>query len=112
MPRNEEDFDMALDRLEEALEAAALARANAEAMEERRKQILAAMVVKHRGAGKGIGEAEHFARADETYKLAAAEWETANYDYRRTDARAEGKRLRFEAWRTMNATERARMNLR
>jgi hypothetical protein len=110
--RNEQDLDMALDRLEEALEGAAGARAHVEALDERRKQILAAMVVKHRGAGKGIGEAEHFARADETYKLAAAAWETANYDYRKTDAQAEGKRLRFEAWRTMNATERAKMNLR
>lgn len=110
--RNEQDFDLALDRLEEALEAAAEARARVEALDERRKQILAAMVVKHRGDGKGIGEAEHFARADDTYKLAAAEWETANYDYRRTDAKAEGKRLRFEAWRSLNATERAKMNLR
>lgn len=105
-------LDEALDALETALELAGEARAKVEALDERRKQILAAMVVKHRGDGKGIGEAEHFARADETYKLAAAEWETANYDYRRTDAKAEGKRLRFEAWRTMNATERAKMNLR
>jgi hypothetical protein len=109
---NEPDFDMALDSLETALEQAAEARGRAEAMEERRKQILAAMVVKHRGSGKGIGEAEHFARADETYKLAAAAWETANYDFRRADAKAEGKRLRFEAWRSLNATERAKMNLR
>ncbi len=105
-------LDEALEALESALENAANARAKVEALDERRKQILAAMVVKHRGDGKGIGEAEHFARADETYKLAAADWEVANYDYRRTDARAEGKRLRFEAWRTMNATERAKMNLR
>lgn len=110
--RNEPDLDMALDSLETALTDAAEARARAEAMEERRKQILAAMVVKHRGDGKGIGEAEHFARADPTYQLAAAEWETANYDWRRTDAKSEGKKLRFEAWRTMNATERAKMNLR
>jgi hypothetical protein len=105
-------LDVALDRLETALEDAAVARAKAEALEERRKQVLAAMVVKHRGAGKGIGEAEHFARADETYKAAAAEWELANYDYRKTDAQAEGKRLRFDAWRSLNATERAKMNLR
>ena len=110
--RNEEDFDMALDRLEESLEKAAEARANAEALDERRKQVLATMVVKHRGVGKGIGEAEHFARADETYKAAAAAWELANFDYRRLDAKAEGKRLRFDAWRSMNATERAKMNLR
>jgi hypothetical protein len=110
--RNTEDFDMALDRLEEALTGAASARARVEALDERRKQVLAALVVKHRGDGKGIGEAEHFARADPTYQAAAAEWELANYDYRKTDAAAEGKRLRFEAWRTMNATERAKMNLR
>lgn len=110
--RNEQDMDLALDRLEDALEQAAEARANAEALDERRKQVLATMVVKYRGDGKGIGEAEHFARADETYKAAAAAWELANFDFRKADAKAEGKRLRFEAWRTANATERAKMNLR
>jgi hypothetical protein len=107
-----EALERSIHGLEEALEEAATARAKVEALDERRKQILAAMVVKHRGDGKGIGEAEHFARADETYKLAAAEWEVANYDYRRTDARAEGKRLRFDAWRTQQSTERAKMGLR
>lgn len=106
------DLDRAIEALETTLETAAEARAKAEAMDERRRQVLAAMVVKHRGEGKGIGEAEHFARADETYKLAASEWEIANYDYRRTDAKAEGKRIRFEAFRTRAATERAKMQLR
>lgn len=110
--RNEPDLDMSLDRLEEALEKAAEAKANAEALDERRKQVLATMVVKYRGEGKGIGEAEHFARADETYKAAATAWELANFDYRRADAKAEGKRIRFDAWRTANATERAKMNMR
>ena len=110
--RNEPDWDLALDRLETGLVDAAEARAKAEALDERRKQVLAAMVVKHRGDGKGIGEAEHFARADPTYKAAASEWELANYDYRKTDAIAEGRRCRFDAWRSLNATERAKMNMR
>jgi hypothetical protein len=106
------NLDLALDNLETALEAAAEARATVEALDERRKQIRAAMFVKYRGEGKAIGEADNLALADPAYKLAAGEWEVANYDYRRSDAKAEGKRLRFEAWRTMNATERAKMNLR
>lgn len=106
------DIERAINGVEEALEAAAEARAKVEALDERRRQILAAMVVKHRGGGKGIGEAEHFARADPTYQAAASEWELANYDYRRTDAKAEAKRLRVDVWRTQQSTERAKMGLR
>lgn len=98
--------------LETALENAAEARATAEEQAERMKQIFSALVVHHRGEGKGIAEAEHNARASEEYKAASDKWVVANYEYRRTDAKAEAMRLRFEAWRTSNATERAKMNLR
>jgi hypothetical protein len=99
-------------QLETALDEAANARATAEEHAERMKQVLSALVVHHRGEGKGIAEAEHFAKASEEYRAAADKWVVANYAYRRTDAKAESMRLRFEAWRTANATERAKMNLR
>lgn len=37
---------------------------------------------------------------------------SANITWRRLDGKARGKELRFEAWRSMNATERAKMTLR
>ena len=98
--------------LETALEGAADARATAEEQQERLKQTFSALVVHYRGEGKGVAEAEHFARSSEEYRAASDKWIVANYEYRRTDAKAEGKRQRFEAWRTINATERAKMNLR
>lgn len=112
MRNDRDDIDMALDSLETALADAADARATSEAADERRKQVKAALVVKYRRDGKGIGEAGEFAMADPVYVEAANAWEDANYAYRRTDAKAEAKKLRFEAWRTANATERAKMNLR
>jgi len=108
----DDNLERSIASLETALEDAADARAKVEALEERRKQVLATMVVKYRADGKGIGECEHFARADPTYIAAASEWELANYDYRRTDSMAESKRLRFDAWRTNQSTERAKMQLR
>ena len=79
--------------LETALEDAATARATAEEHAERMKQVLSALVVHHRGEGKGIAEAEHFAKASNQYRTASDKWIVANYEYRRTDAKAEAMRL-------------------
>lgn len=98
--------------LETALESSADAKATAEEQQERMKQVYSTLVVHYRGDGKGVAEAEHFAKASEEYRAAADKWIVANYEFRRTDAKAEAMRLRFEAWRTANATERAKMNLR
>lgn len=108
----EERLEAALHGLGQAMEVAGEARAKAEALDERRKQIKAVMIVKFRGEGKGMAEAEAHALASETYKLAAGEWEIANYDYRAAEAKAKTRELAFEAWRTANANERARINLR
>ena len=105
-------LERALDALETALEAAGEARANAEALDERRRQVRAALIVKYRGQGKAVGEAAEFAMADPIYIEASDAWAEANYLYRRTDAKAEGKRARWETWRTQSATERAKMSLR
>ena len=105
-------LEQAIAGLETALEEAAEARAETEEYAERMKQVFSILVVHYRSEGKAIGESEHQARASAKYKEAADKWVLANYEYRKTDAVAEGKRLRFEAWRTANATERAKMNLR
>jgi hypothetical protein len=97
---------------ETLLEQAAIARAEAENADERRKQVEALMFIKHKDAGCSAAEAERRAKADPEYRQAAGDWMSANITWRRLDGKARGKELRFEAWRTMNATERAKMNLR
>lgn len=107
-----EALERSIAGLEEALQAAGEARAETEEYAERMKQVFSVLVVHYKGQGCGVGEAEHQARASPKYKEIADKWVLANYEYRKTDATAEAKRLRFEAWRTANATERAKMNLR
>lgn len=108
----DERLEASLDAMERALDDAGEARAMAEAMDERRRQVRAALIVKYRGGGKAVGEAGEFAMADPVYTEAADKWIDANYAYRRTDAKAEGKRARWDTWRTKAATERAKMQLR
>jgi hypothetical protein len=108
----EEAQERALGGIGTALETAAEARARAEEMDERRKQVKAAMIVHFRDEGSGIAEAEARALESKAYKDAASEWIAANYDHRRTEAKAEAQKLAFEAWRTANATARAQMGLR
>lgn len=108
----EEATERAMHGIGQALDAAADARAKAEELDERRKQVKCAMVVHYRDEGNGIAEAESRAMASAPYKEAAELWIAANYDYRRSDAKVERSKLAFEAWRTMNATQRAQMNLR
>jgi hypothetical protein len=50
--------------------------------------------------------------ADPVYSEAANVWQEANYAYRRTDAKAEGKRASWDSWRSRMALERAKMALR
>jgi hypothetical protein len=69
---------------------------------------------------RGIAEAEELfiaagqakVRAEAQDLLACADWESAALDAETLRAQAEAKRMRFEAWRTANATKRAQMNLR
>ena len=108
----EDLMERRLAAIEETLDTAATSRAEAEAAEARMKQVLSVMVVHHRGKGMGVGEAEHQARASTEYKAASDAWVMANYAYRQSDAKAESGRIRFDAWRTWQSTERAKMNLR
>lgn len=108
----EEKLERALNALGDCLEAAGEARAQAENLEERRKQKRAVLFIKYKSSGESAATAEQMAMADPAYEEALAEWTVANLAYRRLDAQAEKRKLAFEAWRTANANERARINLR
>lgn len=108
----DERIERALHSLGDSLTDAATARAEAENLEERLKQVRAVLFVKYKAAGESASSAENMARADPKYEEALAQWTVANLSYRRLDAEAEKRRLSFEAWRTMNANRRAELNLR
>jgi len=108
-----------MDKIERSIsEAEALfvragqAKIHAEAQDLRRKRVRATLFVKYKGDGNPAGASEQMAEADPVYELACADWESAAMEAETLRAQAEGKRLRFEAWRTQQSTARAQMNLR
>ena len=107
-----EQLERALHEIEELLVEAGRARGEAERLEERKKHIFAVMFNHYRDEDLPIGECEHRARASEKYREASEEWALANSEYRVIDGRAAARKLKFEAWRTEQSTERAKMNLR
>jgi len=107
-----QDIDRAVDEAERLLVEAGQAKVKAEALDERRKRVRAVLFVKYRGDGKGSAESTEFALADPVYELACADRDAAAMEAETLRARAEAKRMKFEAWRTAKATERAAMNLR
>lgn len=107
-----DDIDRAIHDTEDLFVRAGQAKVRAEAADLRRKRVRATLFVKYKGQGKGAGESEQMAEADPVYEAACTDWELAAYDAETLKAQAEAKRMKFEAWRTANATERARMNLR
>jgi len=106
------DIDRAVDDAERLFVAAGRAKVQAEAMDLRRKRTRAVLFVKYKGDGNPAGASEQMAEADPVYELACADWENAALEAETLRAQAEAKRMRFDAWRTANATERAKMNLR
>ena len=106
------NIDRAIDDAEGMFVKAGQARVKAEAMDLRRKRVRATLFVKYKGFGNAAGASEQMAEADPVYELACADWESAALEAETLRAQAEAKRMRFEAWRTANATERAKMNLR
>lgn len=105
-------IEQSIDEAERLFVSAGKAKVNAEAMDLRRKRVRATLFVKYKGDGNAAGASEQMAEADPVYELACADWETAALEAETLRAQAEAKRMRFEAWRTANATERAKMNLR
>ena len=105
-------IEVAIHEAEELFVRAGKAKIAAEAADLRRKRVRATLFVKYKGQGKGAGESEQMAEADPVYEAACVDWEIAAYDAEELKAKAEAKRMKFDAWRTANATERAKMNLR
>jgi hypothetical protein len=108
----QDQIERAINEAEELFVRAGKAKIAAEAADLRRKRVRATLFVKYKGEGKGAGESEQMAEADPVYEAACVDWELAAYDSEALKAQAEAKRMRFDAWRTANATERAKMNLR
>ena len=106
------DLDRAVDEAERLFVQAGQAKVKAEAMDLRRKRVRATLFVKYKADGNAAGASEQMAEADPVYELACADWESAAMDAETLRAQAEAKRMKFEAWRTANATRRAQMNLR
>ena len=106
------DIDRAIETAEALFVSAGKAKVHAEALDERRKRVRAALFVKYRGDGKGSAESTEFALADPVYEAACTERDMAAFDAEELRAKAEAKRMMFEAWRTKQSTERAKMNLR
>ena len=107
-----DDIERAINDTEDLFVRSGRAKVAAEAADLRRKRVRATLFVKYKGQGKGAGESEQMAEADPVYEAACTDWELAAYDAETLKAQSEAKRMKFEAWRTANATERARMNLR
>lgn len=106
------NIDRAIDDAENLFVEAGKAKVKAEGMDLRRKRIRATLFVKYKGDGNAAGASEQMAEADLQYAAACNDWEDAALEAETLRAQAEAKRMRFEAWRTANATERAKMNLR
>jgi hypothetical protein len=106
------DIDRAIAEAEELFVAAGQAKVKAESQDLRRKRVRAALFVKYKGAGNPAGASEQMAEADPVYEAACMDWELAAMEAETLRAQAEAKRMRFESWRTKNATARAQMNLR
>lgn len=107
-----EAIERAIAEAEDLFVKAGQAKINAEAMDLRRKRVRATLFVKYKDAGNAAGASEQMAEADPVYELACADWQSAALEAETLRAQAEAKRLRFEAWRTTRADERAAMNLR
>ncbi len=107
-----DNIERAIAEAETLFVKAGQGKVRAEAQDLRRKRVRATLFVKYKADGNPAGASEQMAEADPVYELACADWEAAAMDAETLRAQAEAKRMRFEAWRTANATERAKMNLR
>lgn len=105
-------MEAAIHEAESLFEQTSISRAEAENADERRKQIEAVQFIRFKDEGASAAEAEKRAKASPEYRKAADDWMAANLTWRTLEGRSRGKELRFEAWRTANATERAKMSLR
>ena len=106
------DLDRAIAEAETLFVQAGQAKVRAEEMDFRRKRVRATLFVKYKADGNAAGASEQMAEADPVYELAVNDWAAAAMEAETLRAQSEAKRMKFEAWRTANATKRAQMNLR
>ena len=106
------DLDRAIAEAEALFVQAGQAKVRAEEMDFRPKRVRATLFVKYKADGNAAGASEQMAEADPVYELAVNDWAAAAMEAETLRAQAEAKRMKFEAWRTANATKRAQMNLR
>lgn len=107
-----DDLDRAIADTESLFVQAGQAKVKAEQMDYRRKRVRATLFVKYKADGNAAGASAEMAEADPVYELAVNDWAAAAMEAETLKAQAEAKRMKFEAWRTANATRRAQMNLR
>ena len=105
-------IETAIHDAESLFEQTSIARAEAENAEAYAKQIRALQFCKFKDEGVSAAEAEKRAEASAEYRQASSDWMAKNITWRTLEGKSRAKELRFEAWRTMNATERAKMQLR
>lgn len=105
-------LNQAVDRAEDILTRAGQSKVRAAQMNYRRKSIRAAMFIKHKANVKSAAEATELAECDPVYELAKEDWFAAEMEAETLNAQAKAAMMRFDAWRTANATNRAQMNLR
>lgn len=107
-----DSVERAIHDAEGLFEQVGIARGEAENAEAYLKSVKAIQFVFFKDGGASAAEAEQRAIASPEYQAAQREWRNANITFRTLEGKARAKELRFEAWRTMSATERAKMNLR
>ena len=107
-----DSVERAIHEAEGLFEQVAIARGEAENAESYLKSVKALQFVGFKDDGCGAGEAEQRAMATPEYRQAREDWANKNITWRTLEGKARAKELRFEAWRSMNATERAKMQLR
>ena len=77
-----------------------------------RKQVRASCMVRHVNAGATLGKAESLALLDPDYIEACERAEEAEREAGIAAVAYEAARAWFEAWRTLESTKRAEMNIR
>lgn len=98
-----------VERLDVALTQAAADKSEADAIEERRKCVFSELVNQ---VGGSVSKAEHEARAHDTYIALTEQMIAARTKANLSAAKVKGMETRFEAWRTAESTNRAKMQLR
>jgi len=105
------DVEELIAMAEELFIRAGRAKARAAALDEKRKRVKATLFVGYRNYGKSAADSEQLAYQDSRYQEIVDELETASIEAETSKARAEACRMKFEAWRTVEASQRAAMHL-